>query len=66
MENKVIVLKEDGNWLELKNCVLVGAAEFPDKVLYHKIIFSNCEKEIRDEMLVRAGQYLSELKNDAI
>ena len=65
MENKVIVLNKDGDWLELKNCFLVGANEYPDKVLYHKIIFSDCEKETRDEMLMRAEQYLNEVRKEA-
>jgi len=60
MENKVIVLNKDGEWLELKNCFLVGAIEYPDKVVYHKILFSNCEEETRDEMIRRAEQYLIE------
>ncbi len=62
MEDKVIVLNKDGEWLELVNCFLVGAVEHPDKVIYYKLIFSYCEKETRDEMLKRAEQYLSELK----
>jgi hypothetical protein len=62
MENKVIVLNRDGEWLELKNCFLVGAIEYPDKVVYHKILFSNCEEETRDEMIRRAEQYLIEQK----
>lgn len=65
MENKVIVLNKDGEWLELKNCFLVGAVEYPDKVIYHKIIFSDCEEETRDEMLRRAEQYLNELRKEA-
>ncbi|MFH1639225.1 MAG: hypothetical protein ABIB93_02790 [Chloroflexota bacterium] len=62
MENKIIVLNKDGEWLELKNCFLVGAAEYPDQIIYHKIFFSACERETRDEMLKRAEQYLNEIK----
>ena len=62
MEDKVIVLSKDGEWLELVNCFLVGAVEHPDKVIYYKYIFSRCDKETRDEMLKRAEQYLTELK----
>jgi hypothetical protein len=62
MEDKVIVLSKDGEWLELVNCFLVGAVEHPDKVIYYKYIFSRCDKETRDEMLKRAEQYLNEQK----
>ncbi len=62
MEDKVIVLNKDGEWLELVNCFLVGAVERPDEVIYYKLIFSHCDKETRDEMLKRAEQYLTELK----
>jgi len=62
MEDKIIVLNKDGEWLELSNCFLVGSVEHPDKVIYYKFIFSKCTKEIRDEMLKRAEQYLTELK----
>ncbi len=62
MEDKVIVLNKDGEWFELVNCFLVGAIEHPDKVIYYKFIISKCTKEIRDEMLKKAEQYLAELK----
>jgi hypothetical protein len=62
MEDKIIVLNKDGEWLELVNCFLVGAVEHPDKVIYYKFIFSQCEKETRDEMLKRAEHYLNEQK----
>ncbi len=62
MENKAIVLTKDGQWLELESCFIVGAVEFPDKVVYHKFLFSNCEETTREEMLEKAGQYLSNLK----
>ncbi|MBI2831062.1 MAG: hypothetical protein HYX79_02260 [Chloroflexi bacterium] len=62
MENKVMVLTKDGQWLELINCFLVGAVEYPDKVVYHKFLFSNCEKETLTEMLKKAEQYLVEQK----
>jgi hypothetical protein len=62
MEDKVIVLNKDGEWLELSNCFLVGAVEHSDKVIYYKFIFSKCAKETRDEMIKRAEQYLTELK----
>jgi hypothetical protein len=65
MENKVVVLNKDGEWLELKNCFLVGAIEYPDHVMYHKILFSACEEETRDGMLIRAEQYLNELRKAA-
>ena len=65
MENKVIVLNQKGDWLELKNCFLVGAVEYTDKVIYHKIHFYSCEEETREEMLVRAEQYLNELRKKA-
>jgi hypothetical protein len=64
MEDKVIVLNKEGDWLELVNCFLVGAVEQPDKVIYYKFIFSKCAKETHDEMLKRAEQYLAELKKD--
>jgi hypothetical protein len=31
-------------------------------VVYYKFLFSKCSKEIQDEMLKRAGQYVAELK----
>ena len=65
MENKVIVLNKDGEWMELINCFLVGAVEYPDKVIYHKIFFTACDRETRDEMLKRAEQYLSEARKEA-
>jgi hypothetical protein len=62
MENRVIVLNRDGEWLELENCFLVGAIEHPEKVVYYKFAFSTCSKITRDEMLKRAEQYLAEIK----
>ena len=64
MVDKIIVLTKDGQWLELENCFLVGAVEYPDKVVYHKFFFSKCEEETRKEMLRRAEQYLSEVKKE--
>jgi hypothetical protein len=64
MEDKVIVLNKEGDWLELENCFLVGAAEHPDKVVYYKFIFCKCAKDTRDEILKRAEQYLVELKKE--
>jgi len=64
MINKVIVLTKDGQWLELENCFLVGAVEYPDKVVYHKFLFTRCEEEKRNEMLKRAEQYLNEVKKE--
>lgn len=64
MANKVIVLNKDGQWLELESCFLVGAVEYPDKVVYHKILFCKCEEETRSEMLKRAEQYLNDLKKE--
>ena len=62
MENKVIVLSKDGQWLELENCFLVGAVEYPDKVVYYRFRFNKCEKETLNEMLKRAEQFLIEQK----
>jgi len=62
VEDKIIVLSKDGEWLELVNCFLVGAAEQSDKVIYYKFLFSKSTKETRDEMLKRAEQYLAEVK----
>jgi hypothetical protein len=62
MEDKVIVLNKDGEWLELSNCFLVGAVEHPDKVIFYKFMFCKCTKAMRDEMLKKAEQYLAELK----
>ncbi len=64
MENKVLVLMDDGQWIELINCIIVGAVEFPDKVVYHKYLFSNCEIETRREMVNRAEKYANEMKNE--
>ena len=61
MEDKIIVLNKEGEWIELVNCFLVGAVEHPDKIIYYKFMFSKCAKETRDEMLKRADQYLAEL-----
>jgi hypothetical protein len=62
MEDKVIVLGKDGQWVILENCFLVGAVESPEKVLYYKFMFSKCSEETRDEMLKRAEQFLLEQK----
>jgi hypothetical protein len=62
MEDKVIVLNKDGEWLELSNCFLVGAVEHPDKVIFYKFMFCKCTNTMRDEMLKKAEQYLAELK----
>ncbi|OGO24494.1 MAG: hypothetical protein A2144_01940 [Chloroflexi bacterium RBG_16_50_9] len=62
MEDKIIVLGKDGQWLALENCFLVGAVEFPEKVVYYKFMFSRCDEEMRSEMLRRAEQYLNEVK----
>ena len=64
MEDKVIVLSKDGQWSELRNCFLVGAIEYPEKVVYYKFMFSQCEEETRNEIIRRAEQYLNELKNE--
>lgn len=64
MSNKIIVLTKDGQWLELENCFLVGAHEFPDKVVYHKYLFTCCEEETRNEMLKMAEKYLNEVKRE--
>jgi hypothetical protein len=64
MEDKVIVLNQEGDWLELANCFLVGAVEHPDKVVYYKFIFCKCAKETRDGMLKKAEQYLVEIKKE--
>ncbi|MDP2931537.1 MAG: hypothetical protein Q8O05_03435 [Chloroflexota bacterium] len=63
-ENKVIVLTKEGQWLELKNSFLVGAVEYPDKVVYHKFLFSQCDQETLDEMLKKAEQFLAEQKKE--
>ncbi|OGO06538.1 MAG: hypothetical protein A2Y92_05865 [Chloroflexi bacterium RBG_13_57_8] len=62
MEDKVIVLNKDGEWLEFANCFLVGAVEHPDKVVFYKYFFNKYSRETRDEILKRAEQYLAELK----
>ncbi|MFA5309260.1 MAG: hypothetical protein WC370_07245 [Dehalococcoidales bacterium] len=62
MEDKVLVLNKEGEWLELENCFLVGAVEHPDKVIYYKFIFCRCEKDTRQEMLRRAELFLQEQK----
>ncbi len=64
MESKIVVLHKDGDWLELQNCFLVGAVEYPDKVVYHKFLFTKCEPETLKEMIRKAEQYLAELKKD--
>jgi hypothetical protein len=62
MEDKVIVLRKDGQWLMLENCFLVGAVESPEKVVYYKFMFSQCDEETTSEMLKKAEQYLIEQK----
>jgi hypothetical protein len=64
MENKVIVLTKDGKWLEIENCFIIGAVEYPDKVVYHKYLFTACEDATRNEMLNKAGEYLVEMKRE--
>ena len=66
MTNKIIVLTKDGQWLELENCFVVGAAEYPDKVVYHKYLFTRCEEETKNEMLKMAEQYLNDVKKGLI
>ena len=66
MANKIIVLTKDGQWLELENCFVVGAIEYPDKVVYHKYFFAKCEKETIKEMFNRAEKYVNELKKEDI
>lgn len=65
MENKVLVLTKDGQWYELENCFLVGAVEYPDKVVYHKFLFRKCDEETMAEMLKKAEQFLNEQKKGA-
>jgi hypothetical protein len=62
MENKVIVLNKDGQWVELTNCFVVGAEERPEKVIFYKFFFSNGAKTTRDEMIKRTGQFLAEVQ----
>jgi hypothetical protein len=62
MEDKVIVLNRDGEWVELVNCFLVGALEQSDKIIYYKFVFSKGTREMRTEMLKKAEQFLAELK----
>jgi hypothetical protein len=64
MENKVIVLTKDGQWLELVNCFVIGAVEYPDKVVYHKYLFTASEETTRNEILNKAEKYLEELKKE--
>jgi hypothetical protein len=63
MGNKVLVLRDDGQWIELVNCVIIGAVEYPDKVVYHKYLFSHCEIDTLREMVNRAEKYVTEIKN---
>jgi hypothetical protein len=63
MGNRALVLMNDGKWIELINCIIIGAVEYPDKVVYHKYLFSDCEIETRREMINRAGKYVTEIKN---
>jgi hypothetical protein len=64
MENKIMVLTKDGEWMELRNCFVIGAEEFTDKVVYHKFMFIDCEDNVRDEILNKAGDYMEELKQE--
>jgi hypothetical protein len=64
MENKIIVLTKDGQWLELENCFVIGAIEYLDKVVYHKYLFTVCEEATRKEMLNKAEKYLYEVKKE--
>jgi hypothetical protein len=64
MVNKIIVLSKDGQWVEMENCFLVGAIEYPDKVVYHKFLFCRCEEETRNEILRRAEEYLIDLEKE--
>jgi len=66
MTNKIIVLTKDGQWLELENCLVVGAIEYPDKVVYHKYFFAKCEKETMSEIFSRAVKYVDELQKENI
>ena len=65
MENKVIVLNKDGQWLELTNCFLVGASEQPGKTMYHSVFFTAGDRVTREEILARAEEYLNQLKKEA-
>jgi hypothetical protein len=64
MENKIIVLTKDEKWIELKNCIVVGAVEYPDKVVYHRYLFSDCQDETRIGMIERAEKYANEMKRE--
>ena len=64
MENKIIVLTKDGQWLEMENCFVIGAIEYPDKIVYHKYLFTVCDEATRDEMLNKAEKYLNEMKKE--
>jgi len=64
MGNKVIVLKDDGQFIELVNCIIVGAEEYPDKVVYHKYLFSDCGVETRREMVNRAENYVKQMQKE--
>jgi hypothetical protein len=66
MQNKIIILMQNGQWMELENCLVVGAVEYPDKVVYHKFLFTKCEPETRNEMLSRAEQYINDAKKGLI
>jgi hypothetical protein len=66
MENKVMVLTKDGKWVEMENCFVVGAVEYPDKVVYHKYLFTISDEATRNEMLNKAVKYLDELKKEFI
>lgn len=62
MENKIVVLNKDGQWVEMINCFVVGAIESHDKVVYHKFFFANCEEETKTGILKKAEQFLNEQK----
>jgi hypothetical protein len=64
MESKVIVLTKDGQWMEMENCLVIGAIEYPDKVVYHKYLFTACEEATRNEMLNKAEKYIEEMKKE--
>jgi hypothetical protein len=64
MEDKVIILSKDGQWRELENCFIVGAKEYPDKIVYHKYLLTVCDAATRKEMLNKAEKYLIELKRE--
>jgi hypothetical protein len=64
MVSKALILTDDGKWVELTNCIIVGAVEEPDQVVYHKYLFSNGEIETCREMVIRAERYAAEMKKE--